>query len=122
MTAFLTMEEVAALLKISRRTLQKLLRGRPCGRLAGRQRRFTEAEILRWYMELPCPSDLSRRKVRAKATTSGGRISGSTLTEALRLASERLPPKSSRPLNATSNVAPFPNRETPRLPRLPQPT
>src|SRR6266851_8698686 len=92
-----TLDDVAERLHKSRRWLQDFVRGRPIGRLAGRTRLFTEADVLTLIEALPCPSSSSSRaKARARISRSEGRTSDGTLTEALRLASERSPSRSSR--------------------------
>jgi hypothetical protein len=115
-----TIDELAARLHKSRRWLQAFLRGRDIGRLAGRTRLFTEGDVARLIQELPCPSSSSRPgKTKARIGQSAARISGGTLIEALALASERLPPRSSRILNGKSRVVDFPNAVNRRL-RAPQ--
>jgi hypothetical protein len=104
------MDQVAERLHKSRRWLQDFLRGRDIGRLAGRTKLFTDADILRLIEALPCPSSSSRRASR-RTGRSAARISGGTLTEALALASERSPPKCSKGSSGKSNVVPMPSRE-----------
>jgi hypothetical protein len=60
-TALFTLDETAARLRVSRRWLQEFLRGRPYGRMAGRKRLFTEADIAILIEGLPCPSSSSRQ-------------------------------------------------------------
>src|SRR6478672_5966225 len=99
MTEFLTIEEAANRLRKSRRWLQDFLRdnptdlaGTPFYRKAGRTMLFTEADIVRIYEALPCPSSSSRRAKASRRTGPfAGRTSADPLTEALALASERLP-------------------------------
>src|SRR5260221_11187326 len=96
---FWTVEEATNGFRKTRRWLQDFLRdnpadltGTPFYRKAGRTILFTEADLLRIYKALPCPSTSSRRaKANRRASQSGVRTSGSTLTEALALASERPP-------------------------------
>src|SRR5262245_22623339 len=112
---FLTLDEAAAKLRKSRRWLQSFLREHPYYRLAGRTKLFTEADINRPYEALPCPSNSSRRASR-RFSRSGVHTSASTLTEALRLASEPLPRKSSSSGNARLNVVSLPNAASRPLP------
>src|SRR5262245_38809482 len=112
---FLTIDEAAARLRKSRRWLQSFLRQHPYYRLAGRTKLFTEADINRLYEALPCPSHSSHRASR-RSGRSGVHTSASTLTEALRLAREPLPRKSSSNGNVRSNVVSLPNAANRRLP------
>jgi hypothetical protein len=91
-----TVEEVAARFRVSRRTLQSHIRQYPYYRTLGRRKLFTEADISRLYENLPCPSSSSPlARARPRTGQYVGPISGNTLTEALRLASEPTPLKSS---------------------------
>jgi hypothetical protein len=90
-----TIDEVAARFRVSRRTLQAHVRQYPYYRVLGRRKLFTEADISRLYETLPCPSSsspLARAKLRTGQYVAP--ISGDTLTEALKLASEQTPPRS----------------------------
>ncbi len=53
---FYTLDEVAQLFRVSRRTLQDFLRLHPYYRRLGRRKLFTEDDITRLYEALPCPS------------------------------------------------------------------
>jgi len=106
-----TLEEVAERFRVSRRTLQDFLRAYPYYRKLGRRKLFTEADIVRLYEALPCPSSSSRR---ARANRPIGRsaapTSAGTLTEALRLASGHSRSRCSGGLSAPSNVVSLPSR------------
>lgn len=52
----MTMDQLAERLHKSRRWLQYFLRDHPYGRMAGRTRLFTEADIAAIIEALPCPS------------------------------------------------------------------
>jgi len=81
----LTMAEVAGRLHVSLRWLQDFLKTRPHGRMAGRQRLFTPADLAALIQDLPCPSSSSRPvKAGRKTGVSGARITGSTLIAQLK--------------------------------------
>lgn len=85
----LTMQECAERLHISRRKLQDIIKAHPFYRKAGRRIVFSETDFNRLVQALPCPSDSSTRaQARRRSSMSAGRTSGSTLTEALALATE----------------------------------
>lgn len=50
---FHSMEEVAEMFHISRRTLQNLIKTRPFYRMAGRRKIFSESDLLKLYESLP---------------------------------------------------------------------
>jgi len=52
-------EEVAAYMRVSRRTLQDILRKYPFYRLVGRKKLFTDQDIRHLIEALPCPSKSS---------------------------------------------------------------
>src|SRR6187549_1191851 len=112
MSDLLTIEQAAGRLHKSRRWLQAFLQQLPPGdyyRLAGRTKLFTEAHLQRLVEAMPCHSNSSRR-VSRRTGRSRAHISGSELTEALRLARERLLPKSSSRSSGKSNVVSLPRR------------
>ena len=53
------LEEVAERFRVSRRTMQEVVRAHPYYRVIGRRKLFTEADIARLYEALPCPSNSS---------------------------------------------------------------
>jgi hypothetical protein len=55
----LTLPEVAGRLHKSPRWMQDFLRNNPFGRMAGRTRLFTEADVTALIEALPCPSNSS---------------------------------------------------------------
>lgn len=123
MTALHTIDDVAQRVRKSRRWTLDFVRRHGIGRKAGRDWRFTDADMALLIAELPCPSSSSRRGRGNRQTgRSAARISASQLTEALALASERLPPKSSRGLSDRSNVVSLRSRESRRLRAQPQRT
>src|SRR5256885_193927 len=63
-----TINDVAERLHVSRRWFQDFLRGKPYGRMLGRKRVFTEADIAALIEELACPSG-SSLPARAKVLT-----------------------------------------------------
>ena len=89
-TQLFTIEEVAMHFRVSRRTLQAHIRKYPYYRNLGRRKLFTEADIMKLYESLPCPSSSSRHvRENPRIGASAGRTSVNTLTAALKLASER---------------------------------
>jgi len=109
---FYTIEEVARLFRVSRRTLQGYLRQHPYYRILGRRKLFTEADITRLYESLPCPSNSNRHaKARRHITASGAPTSESLLTEALALLTERQPTVSAAGGSTKSNEESTPIRE-----------
>ena len=59
----LRIEDVASRLHKSPRWMQDFLRQNPFGRMAGRTRLFTEADVAAIIEALPCPSNLSNATV-----------------------------------------------------------
>jgi excisionase family DNA binding protein len=129
MTACLTIEEVAARLRVTKRWLQDWLRdhthdqhGVAFYRVAGRRKLFTEDSVARILAAFPQPkaSTCSSSSHPARGThrtgASGGPILGTALSEALKLATERLPPSSSQSGERKSNVVPMPVSTTPHSP------
>jgi excisionase family DNA binding protein len=57
-TALYTMEEAAAKLMISRRTLQKLIKKAPYYRIAGKRKVFNDDDIWRLIEALPSPDKI----------------------------------------------------------------
>jgi hypothetical protein len=114
MVDFLTLPEVAEKIHVSKRWLQEFLRGEPIGRRAGRQRLFTEADVIEIYRRLPPCHSSSNRPVKAKRRIGayGGATSGSELTEVLALLTKGSRKKScerkSAELRTTSNVVALP--------------
>src|SRR5262245_11061337 len=106
------LDEVAAELRVKKRWLADFLRANPSDeygerffRVAGRVKLFTETDIARIYKALPCPSSSFRPgKARRRIGRAAVRTSDNTLIEALRLASEHSPARSSSDGNARSNV------------------
>src|SRR5262249_46076515 len=85
---FLTLEEVAQLFRVSRRTMQKFIRDHPFYRTLGRRKIFSQADVVRLYEALACPSNLSLpARARRRTGRSAAPTSADTLTEALKLAS-----------------------------------
>src|SRR5688572_243071 len=96
MTALLTMDEVAAELRVSRRWLQDFVQEFPYYRHAGRKKLFTAEDVARLIEAMPCPGNSSRRaKARPHSGTSGASTSASLLTEVRALARGERPPRSS---------------------------
>jgi len=122
MTDLHTMDEAASKLRMSRRNLQDWLSDHPvdCAGIPffidnGNRKRFTDADLDRIIKaqreETLCRLNSERRvKAKPRTTRYAGRTSESGLTEALKLASEPLPRKSSMRLNARSNVVAMPSR------------
>src|SRR5580704_1528397 len=81
---FYTLDEVAARLRVSRRTLQDHLRVHPYGRRLGRRRLFSESEIQQLYEALPCPSN-STENAAAPTGTSAAPSEASLWTRAAAL-------------------------------------
>src|SRR4051812_45184364 len=81
MTAFYTIDEVAQRFRVSRRTMQDLVRLYPFYRLAGRRKLFSEADIGKLYEALPCPSK-SSAGTEALTGTSGAPSEASLWTRA----------------------------------------
>ncbi|MBM3655008.1 MAG: helix-turn-helix domain-containing protein [Alphaproteobacteria bacterium] len=67
---FYTLNEVAAILRISRRKLSDLLRRHPIGGRVGRRRLMTAADIAQLYGELQCPSESSNAKAPTTSTSA----------------------------------------------------
>jgi hypothetical protein len=119
MVDFLTLPEVAEKIHVSKRWLQEFLRGEPIGRKAGRQRLFTEADVIEIYRRLPPCHTSSNRPVKAKRRI-GGSV-GATSVCALTVLRERLTKgslkksceKKSAELRTTSNVVALPNPSAP---------
>ena len=109
---FLTMEDVAERMRVSRRTLQGLLAKSPCGKMAGRRRLFTERDVAYLYESLPsCPLNSSpRKKTGPRSIAFAAPTSGSQLTEALALATKKPPQKSWENGGSKSNVVPMPGQ------------
>jgi hypothetical protein len=98
--------DLAKRLGRSPRWLQDFEPARRYGRMLGGRHVYTEEDYRRILEELPCPSRSSRRAKGGRPTgASAARISGSTLTEALRLASEGLPSNSCGAGKRKSKVA-----------------
>jgi hypothetical protein len=75
--------EVAARLKIGVRTLERLLRANPVGRMVGGRIRFTESDIRQLWRNLPCPSGSKPlAPVTPRITRSVARTSVAPSTEA----------------------------------------
>lgn len=110
--AIYTMEEAAARLRISRRTLQELIKDHRFYFSTGRRKLFTEGDIanlIEALREPPCRSSSSRRsRVARPIGMSGGRTTGSYWTEAQRRLSELKQRDGSASGNRTSTVVSFP--------------
>src|SRR5262245_32038243 len=93
-----TVDDVAGKLGKTSRWVKTFARQNGIGLKAGRDRRFTQADYAILLQELrQCRSSSSNRgKAKRRVGTSGATISGDPLTEALRVANEPLPRKSSR--------------------------
>ena len=68
---FYPLPAVATRLHKSPRWLQSYLRERPFGRMAGRTRLFTDADILALIESLPCPSSSSSATAQSPGTYAG---------------------------------------------------
>jgi hypothetical protein len=89
--------EVAARLKIGVRTLERLLRANPVGRMVGGRLRFTERDIKQLWESLPCPYGFKPlAPVTPRITRSGARTSVAPSTEARALLIEWSQKKNSR--------------------------
>src|SRR5262249_3449789 len=116
----LTLIEASERLRCKPRRLREFLRahpigldGRPLYLQYGREKLFREADIARIFdlirhlteQDLSCRSNSGRRvPARRRITRSAAPISGSPLSEALRLASEPSPSRSCGNGKAKSNV------------------
>lgn len=67
MTPYLTMDEAAAMLRISRRTLQELIKGASCYTVGRRRKLFTPAQI----EALACRSSSSAATAPPPGTSAG---------------------------------------------------
>jgi excisionase family DNA binding protein len=75
--------EAARRLQISVRTLERLLRANPVGRMVGGRVRFTERDIKQLWRNLPCPSGSKPpAPVTRKTTRYAERTSVAPSTEA----------------------------------------
>src|SRR4029077_7432698 len=83
-----TVDEVAALFRVSKRTLQDFLRLHPYYRRLGRRKLFTEADIARLYEALPCPSNLPDA-TEVQTSTSAAPSEASLWTRAQALLTDR---------------------------------
>lgn len=82
---FHTMDEVAAMLRISRRTLQDLIKIHPHYKVAGKRRKlFSESDITKICEAIQCRSTLSSAKAHEPGI-SGGPSEESLWTEAQKL-------------------------------------
>jgi hypothetical protein len=122
MSEILTIDEVATRLHKSRRWVRSFVRGRGIGRLAGRTRLFTMADLHQLIEALPCPSSSTRPGRATRTGRSAARTSSGTLSEALALATEKSQPKSYGRSKGKSNVVSLPSRENRRSRQQPQPT
>lgn len=118
---FITMDEVAKRLCVSKRWLQDFLKTRPFGKLAGRRRLFTEADVVAIFEELPSCRSISVPRVKEKAQTMkfAGRTSGNELSDLRELLTAGRPQKSSRASKMKSNVEPFPGQGSRHSPARP---
>jgi transcriptional regulator with XRE-family HTH domain len=106
---FLTINEVAERLHVSRRWLEGFLRGKDIGKIAGRRRIFSAAEVQAIYWSLPkCQSSLCPRERGSLQTGAFEELtSASKLTKLRELLREPSPQKSSRRGSTKSNVVAF---------------
>src|SRR5215471_3969821 len=134
----LTLIEASERLRCMPRRLREFLRahpigldGRPLYLQYGREKLFTEADIARisdlichlTEQDLSCRSNSGRRvPARRRITRSAAPTSESQLSEALRLASERSPRRSSNNENVKSNVVSLSSAANSRLPAQRRPT
>lgn len=109
------LDEVIKRVGKSRRWLQNFLRSHPVGRMAGRTRLFTAADIAKLIESLPAAEALQCRSRSFRRNQGAHRIgvcaaltSDAALTEARRLANEKSLPKSSQHGRPTSNVVAMP--------------
>jgi len=110
MIQLFTMNEVARMMRKSRRWLDHFIVDHPFYRKAGRTKVFTETNVRQLIEALPCPSGSDRRARRIQRRgRSEARTSASPLSEALALAKERSPSRSSSKSSERSNVVSFPN-------------
>src|SRR5216684_4913538 len=121
MVPLYTVDQVAERLGKSKRAFQDWLRKHPTDQYGnpfyspiGRTKTFDESDIARLRAatreEERCRlNSSSPAKARARTSRSGAHTSDATLTEALRLASERSPSRSSRGSSARSNVVSLPS-------------
>src|ERR1035437_2638974 len=98
----LTMDEVAARFRVSRRSFQLFIRQYPYYRTLGRRKLFTEADIARLYEALPCPSS-SPAGTPVLTGTSAAPSVASLWTRAQVLLTERQQKPSARSGNGKSS-------------------
>src|SRR5262245_22277960 len=119
----LTGSEVAQRLHKSRRWLQDYLRKHPYYRLAGRTKIFTEADILRLYEALPCPSSSGLPgKEKRRIGQSVAHTSGFMWSEAQELLASASLTSSSKSGRVRSNVVSLPRKTNQRSWPLPSAT
>jgi excisionase family DNA binding protein len=70
MDELLTLDEVAARFRVSRRTMQEHVKRYPFYRTLGRRKLFTEADVNHLYEVLECPSNSSNGMVAGSGTSS----------------------------------------------------
>ena len=117
MTRPLTMDETAEALNVSRRWFQDFIQTiDPCWLVAGRRKLFDEAALHAVREAMRCHTNSSRLSRGGRGSIgSGGRKPGSTLTEALRLATAGKRKSSSSNGATRQNVMPFPGARAPRI-------
>ena len=99
-----TLEEVADRFRVSRRTMQELVKKHPFYRVLGRRKLFSEADISALYGALPCPSNL-HEGTDHRSGTSVAPSEASLWTKAQALFKERQPKRSERAGNGRSRKA-----------------
>jgi excisionase family DNA binding protein len=108
---FLTLDEVAAYFRVSKRTMLEYVRQHPYYRMIGKRKLFTQADVLALEESLKCPSN-SAPQSRGERRTSryAEPTSEFTSTDLLKHLTERSRGRCSKRSKPTSNVAPFPTK------------
>lgn len=104
---FLTMEEVSSRLHVSKRWLQGYVSGKPLGRIVGKKRLFTEADVMQIWESMPCPSSSIKAQTARQTIGYVGRTTASELTRVRELLISMQHEECSKKLKLKSKVEPF---------------
>ncbi len=107
---FLTMDDVAGRLHVSKRWLQGYVSGKPLGRIVGKKRLFTEADVMMIWENMPCPSSSTPARTARQTTAYAASSMELELTKARELLISTRLEKLSKNLKFKSNVEPFVRR------------
>ena len=104
---FLTMDDVAGRLHVSKRWLQGFVSGKPLGRIVGKKRLFTEADVMQIWEAMPCPSSSIKAQTVRQTTGYAGRTTASELSKVRARLISMQHEECSKRLRLKSKVEPF---------------